>query len=154
LFGDATFGHALEVALSDSSDGVQRAAARSLGQLRYEPACPKLEDAAKNKDYFLRANAIEALVRIKPDAYAETFRKGLQDPDGGVRGALLGAVPSIDPEHVEELSIAALADKDWRPRIQAVENLAAIRTKTSVDALIPASEDPRPVVKEKSLAAL
>jgi HEAT repeat protein len=154
LYGDAAFGDALVAALSDPSDGVQRAAARSLGQLRYEPACAKLEDAAKNEDAFLRANAIEALVRIKPDAYAETFRKGLEDPDGGVRCALLGAVPSVDADHVEEISVAALQDKNWRPRIQAVENLSAVRTKTAIDALVPVSDDPRPVVKEKALAAL
>ncbi|MBI1849086.1 MAG: HEAT repeat domain-containing protein [Planctomycetes bacterium] len=154
LYGDAALARPLEAALSDRADGVQRAAARSLGQLRYEPACEKLVKLATSKDVFLRANAIEALARIKPDVYRDTFRKGLDDPDAGVRCALLGELPKLDPDFVEEASVKALKDNDWRPRIQAVENLSKVRTKSSIDALIPMTADGRPVVKEKALVAL
>ncbi len=154
IYGDGSFGKSVLVALGDNAVEVKRAAARSLGQLRYEPACTKLEAAAKDKDIYLRANALEALARIKPGDYESLFLKGLEDTDAGVRCALLGILPQVVPGETEARSAAALKDTDWRPRMQGVENLSFIRTKTSVDALVTASGDTRPVVRLKAIRAL
>jgi hypothetical protein len=60
---------------------------------------------------------------------------------------LLGAATDIYSEdEVETWSTEALGDEDWRPRMQAVQNLAGIRTKSSVDSLIRGSGDARPVI--------
>jgi hypothetical protein len=58
------------------------------------------------------------------------------------------------PEQAEALSVEGLKDEDWRPRVQALENLSGIRTKTAVDALIGALEDGRPVVAARAITAL
>jgi HEAT repeat protein len=154
LYGDRGFDDALLKATADKSDGVRQAAARSLGKLKSEGACARLARMAKDDDLYVRANAIEALATIKPAEYAAQFQTGLADPDGGVRCALLGALPAIYPELGEPRSVKAFADADWRVRMQAVDNLAGIRTKGSVDALIANCEDGRPVVAQRAIAAL
>jgi HEAT repeat protein len=150
IYGDHDFGQGLLKALSDKSDGVRAAAARSLGKLRYEPALKGLQKTARSKDPFVRANSLEAMALIEPVASEKAFLKGLGDKDGGVRCALTGALPAAYPEQTEPLSILRLADDDWRPRIQAVENLGKVRTKTAVDALISALADGRPVVGRRA----
>lgn len=159
LYGDASLAPALEKALADKEIGVQRAAARSLGRLKHGPAAAKLEPFAKTAgkegaDIYLRANAIEALARIDAAKYEPLYEQGLADPDGGVRCALLGALPAIYPDRAEAASAAALEDRDWRSRLQAVENLGAIRSKGAVDALVRAAGDERPAVRERANTAL
>ncbi|MCZ6573694.1 MAG: HEAT repeat domain-containing protein [Planctomycetota bacterium] len=153
IYGDAEFGPSLTRALSDQ-DAVKRAAARSLGIVRFEPAAPALIKLIHKKNIFIRANAVEALALIDSKKYEETFLKALQDTDGGVRCALLGAAAGIYPDKIEQLSAATLQDPDWRPRLQAVDNLTQIRTKTSVDALIEAVRDARPAVTVRAVKAL
>ena len=154
IYADGDHGDALLRALGDRELGVQRAAARSLGQVGYVPAAKKLEREAKDRDPVLRANAIEALARLDAEAYRERFGKGLEDDDAGVRCALLGAVPEVYSAENEALSVRALEDEDWRPRIRAVLNLARVRTKGAVDALIGAIEDGRPIVGERAVESL
>ncbi len=155
-FGDAEFGPSVEKALADREIGVKRAAAHALGRLRYAPAASKLDAIAKDRstDPRLRANAVEALARIDADAHRARFEEALGDPDGGVRCAVLGAMPAIYDDAAPEASAKALRDADWRPRMQAVDNLAAKRTRASVDALVEASGDERPAVRERAIAAL
>ncbi|HET6201219.1 MAG TPA: HEAT repeat domain-containing protein [Planctomycetota bacterium] len=153
-FGDAESGGPLEQALADREVGVRRAAARALGRVRYKPALKALLKVAGDRDLYLRANGVEALARIDPEGMRGIFLGALSDADAGVRCALLGALPGLFADAAEERSSAALEDPDWRPRLQAVENLASIPTKTSVDALVRASGDGRPVVREKAVAAL
>lgn len=155
LYGDGDFGEALSKALRDKEDFVVQAAARALGRTDYKPGTKGLEKLVRNKDLFVRANAIEALARLEPEEYAGTFEKALGDKDGGVRCALLGAAHEIYPDKAEAWSALARAeDADWRPRAQAVDNLGRTRTKTAVDALIPALDDGRPVVGVRALKNL
>jgi HEAT repeat protein len=150
LYGDTAFGPSLEHALGDPDLGVKRAATVALGLLRYEPAAKELETLAKDKDPILRADAIEALARIKPDTYQQLFLQALSDEDGGVRCALLGALPALYNDLAIERSAAAIKDPDWRPRMQAIDNLAAIPMPETIDILIKFTRDRRPVVAERA----
>ena len=154
IWGEADWVAVLLPALKDRDDEVARTAARSLGMIGHANASKGLEAVTRAKDPQLRANAIEALARIDPVAYGQLFHGALADPDGGVRCALLGAAPSLYPPEVEGLARTALTDKDWRPRMQAVDNLAERKTKPAIDALIVALEDPRPVVRLRANDAL
>ena len=154
LYGDAAFGGALEKALSDREAEVRRAAAQALGRIRYAPAVKTLQKASKDKDPYLRAESVEALARIDPEGMRTVFLGALADAEAGARCALLGALPGLYPDAAEERSAAALSDSDWRPRLQATENLAAIRSKPSLDGLVRATGDGRPVIREKAVAAL
>ncbi|MCC7173206.1 MAG: hypothetical protein IT459_22345 [Planctomycetes bacterium] len=71
-----------------------------------------------------------------------------------MRCALLGALPSLFPDAVESASSAALADADWRPRMQAVVNLAPLRTKPAIDGLVRATGDGRQVVALRAVREL
>jgi HEAT repeat protein len=150
-YGDQSFGAALRKSLADRDDGVKRQAARSLGQLKFAEAQPQLLRLIRDGDPYLRANAIEALATIDPAAHEATFVAALRDDDdGGVRCALLGAAATLLPDRAEKFSSDALEDRDWRPRMQAVDNLARIRTKTAIDSLVRAAKDGRPAVAARA----
>ncbi len=146
----ADFGPGLVAALDDKEIEVARAAALALGKLRYAPAAKDLLKKIKHKDTYLRADAIEALARIDAAANRALFQVGLADKDGGVRCALLGSARELYGSEIEALSIVGLADEDWRPRLQAVDNLGAVRTTTSIDALVRALDDGRPTVAARA----
>jgi hypothetical protein len=131
-----------------------RAAAKSLGQVKATAALKPLLACAGDKDEILRENAVEALARIEPATQKALFVKALKDKDGGVRCALLGAAPQIYRDDVEAWSVATFADKDWRPRMQAADNLGTIPTKGAVDALIKALADGRPAVAARAMRRL
>lgn len=149
-FGVADFLGALTPQLKDSDAHLRAAAARAIGRVKDKSAFDALKPLLADDDPFVRAAAIEAQARVAPKEGKGSFWGGLHDVDGGVRCALLGAVPEIWPELVEETAASALKDLDWRPRIQAVENLCAVKTKTSIDLLVPATGDARPVVARKA----
>lgn len=153
-WGDADLGRAVVGALNDKEDAVVRAAARAAGKQGLEKALVPLATLARHKDPIVRANALEALARIAPEKQRDGYLKALKDKDGGVRCALLGALPSLYPDVVESASSAALADADWRPRMQAVENLAGLRSKEGVDGLVRATGDGRPVVAQRAVREL
>jgi hypothetical protein len=67
---------------------------------------------------------------------------------------LLAAAVACLPDETEALCTAALGDEDWRPRVEAAETLAGVRTKSAVDALIAAVADGRPVVAARAEASL
>ncbi|MEO6596461.1 MAG: HEAT repeat domain-containing protein [Planctomycetota bacterium] len=154
-YGDAGFGDTLRKALSARDDDLQRWAARSLGMLKYEAAQSELLALSRNKNDYERANAIEALARIDASKHLALFTSAIaNDKSGGVRCALLGAAPEVSAEETEDLCAKALQDTDWRPRMQAVQNLGKIKTKTSVDNLLLALNDGRPVVAARTLREL
>lgn len=153
-WGDAAFGEHVLRALRDKELGVQRAAARAAGKLAFKGALKPLTTMILDKDEILRANAVEALCRIDAAAHRPALLKGLKDKDGGVRCALLAAAAECFASDHEALSTAALADADWRPRMQAVDNLGGVRTKTAVDALLRALGDARPAVAARAVKRL
>jgi hypothetical protein len=153
-YGDSTFGESLAKALGDKELDVQRAAARALGRVRSQAGVKPLTNLIGEHDAYLRESAFESLARIDPKANRAMFLRGMKDKEGGVRCALLGAALEIYPDELEAWSVLALADKDWRPRMQAVDNLGTIRTKTGVDALIGALADGRPAVVERAMQRL
>ena len=141
-------------ACADKRKEVRRWAARSLGLLRHAGGARALQKLAREKDPYIRANAIESLMQIDPKAHRDRFLRALKrDPDGGVRCALLGALPGVALDEVVALSRAALKDKDWRPRMQAVDNLDRPQKK-AVDGLIEALGDGRPVVVARAMKVL
>lgn len=153
-FGDPTPGPALEKALGDSSLEVRRAAARALGLVKFAPAAKALHKAAADKDPELRANAIEALARIGDADGPALLAQGLRDADPGVRTALLAVVPQLLPQQAEAAAREGLQDEDWHVRVQALENLGALASLDTVDALIPAVADPRPAVARRAIVIL
>jgi len=148
IYGEKDWGPALVIALKDKDIWVKRAAARSLGMIKdFEEAQKPLLKLANHKDDRLRSNVLETLARIDPAIHGDAFREAISsDRDGGVRCALLGASREVLPEEYEALSAAALTDEDWRPRLQAVDNLGLTKTKTAIDRLVEAIEDGRPTV--------
>ena len=155
IYGNADFGASLKRALSDKHIGVRRSAARSLGQIGAVDAVGALTKLVKHKDEMLRANAIESVARIDLERYSPTLLDAAaKDKDAGVRCALLAVAAELHTDDAETLATAALHDDDWRPRVQAVEILGTIRTKTSVDALLTAFDDGRPVVVARGRESL
>jgi hypothetical protein len=153
-YGDAAFGEHVLSALRDKDLGTRRAAARAAGKIKVPGAVKPLTAMLGDKDEILRANALEALCRIDAPAHQAALLKGLKDKDGGVRCALLAAADECYPAAHEAWSSAALSDTDWRPRMQAVDNLGGVRTKTAVDALIRALADARPAVAARAVKRL
>ncbi len=155
IYGRLEFAKSLEKATRDKDPNVVRWAARSLGMLKGNEGLTSLQKLIRKKNKYVRANAIEALARLAPEEHLEAFVLAISDDkEGGVRCALLGAVPEVCADQAEKLSVAALSDDDWRPRFQAVENLESIRTKTAVDGLIRALADGRPAVMNRAQRSL
>lgn len=153
-FGVADHVGALATALPSGDARVRAAAVRALGQIRDPDTWQRVTSLAKDADPFVRSEVAEAAARIDPARGKAIVWAALRDADAGVRCATLAVVPGVWPDLAEETAVAALADPDWRPRLQAVENLAAIRTKTSVDRTVEATGDPRPVVAAAAVARM
>ena len=154
LYGDAESVKELTKALGDKFGDVRAAAAQALGRIGDAGALKALEKAADDKEYAVRAYAREALARIDAAGHGDALREGLADGEAGVRCFLLGCVPELLPDEVLALSGPALADPDWRVRLQAAQNLGAERSREAVDALIEVSGDPRPIVASGVRASL
>ncbi len=150
IYGDAGFGATLKKALGSRDEVVVQYAARSLGMLKFESATDALLPRTKDKDDYIRANSIEALARIS-STHIPSYKAAIaQDKSGGVRCALLGAGKDLLGDELEPTCVALLKDADWRPRMQAVQLLGGIKTKSSVDALVSALRDGRPVVSVRA----
>jgi len=160
-YGSVDHVASLADALGDKDLGVRRAAAGALSRLEVEGTSAALTAAekalaalARDKDAHLRANALEALARLGLADGKTKLLAALGDADAGVRCALLGVAASLWPEEVEPHLPRALADPDWRPRLQAVDVCAELRSTSSIRSLIDALGDARPVVVSRAERAL
>jgi len=162
IYGNQDYARTLTKALKDKDPMVRASAAEALGRLKFpdknqasEKAVLALAKIALGKDPFERANALIALMKLEPEGWTQKYLFATEgraaDKDGGVRCALLGALPDLAPGQVESVSARALDDEDWRVRIQAVDHLAAARTKTAIDRLIDATEDERPIIRLRAI---
>ncbi|MGK0301596.1 MAG: hypothetical protein ACI89X_002475 [Planctomycetota bacterium] len=125
-----------------------------MGKIGYEPAIKKLKALSVHANEYVRGNAIEALARIDAQ-FSGTMQTAIKgDRSAGVRAALLAAAPDLCKGVAESLAVAALKDTDWRPRMQAVDNLRSTKSKTSVDALITALNDARSAVGVRAMTSL
>lgn len=154
LYGDASAIDELVKALGDKQAPVRAASAQALGRIGDPAGVKALGKLVDDDDPAVRAYVLEALATLDPAAHAQTLRAGLADPDAGVRCFLLGAVPELLAEEVQALSAAALVDADWRVRLQAAQNLGLQRSRESVEALIGAAGDARPIVASAVRASL
>lgn len=155
IWGAPEYGGSLAKALKDKDLDLRRAAARSLGNIKSEAGLKAVGKKTKDKDPILRANALESVARQNPEGGRAAIIKALaKDKDAGVRCALLAAACELYPDSAEELCAEAREHDDWRPRMQAVDSLGSIRTKTSVDQLIEALADGRPAVAERAITTL
>src|SRR5262245_34517551 len=154
IYASSEFGDTLRKALNAKDDDVVRWCARSLGMLKYAAAAPDLVPLTRTSNDYVRANAIEALARIDATHVPALIAAIAGDKSGGVRCALLGAAPELCGDRLEDLCATALRDPDWRPRMQAVQNLGQIKTKSAVDGLIVGLRDGRPVVATRALQEL
>ena len=154
IYGDRSFADSVKKALSARDDDLQRWAAWSIGMLKFEEAQSALMPLTRHRNDQVRANAFEALARVDKNNLMSFLMALADDPSGGVRCALLGAAAEVCPDRIEELCVKALRDRDWRPRMQAVQNLGTVKTKSSVDALISALRDGRPVIGSRAMREL
>ncbi len=156
-YADAKKTQVLLKGLADPAVEVRIAAARALGRLAVRDSASRLAGLRTHADAMLRATATVAWGLCDPEKNAKGYLEKLADKDAGVRTTVLAVLPRVAPTEIYGRSKAALADKDWRVRLQAVQNLQSVRTKDSVTALVGAVGDPRRVVAqaaEHALAAL
>ncbi len=99
---------------------------------------------SKGDDWISRAEAAEALGKLRDSSSVEPLIAALRVPDGDTRGAAAEALSNIGTKKVELLIdelIADLNDQDWRTRKDAAEILGAIKNKRAVEPLIGALKD-------------
>ncbi len=154
VYAEADGLRALTDACADKQPEVRAAAAQALGSIRQAEGTKPLLKLAGDKDPHVRSYAREALARIDPSAHGAALRAGLTDKDAGARCFALGCVARILPDEVEALSAASLDDADWRVRMQAAQNLAAVKSKANVARLVEHCGDARPVVRAAIRSAL
>ena len=140
LYRDPEYAKPVLKALGDKSPYVRAVAAEALARMDVDGG-KKLDKLAKDKDLYARGESWIARASLRGDSEWEAFSGALADPDGGVRCALLGAVPELYPERTVETAAAGLADEDWRVRTQAVENLAEAGGREALVALVEATGD-------------
>lgn len=110
--------------------------------------------ALKDRSPGIRAGAAEALGQFGSSA-VQVLAASLADPELRVRGAAAEALRSIGPAAVPTL-VRALESQEIRVRANAATVLGAIgpATREAVLALVKATKDPSPRVRELAVDAL
>jgi len=129
-------------------------AARILGDIGTVEAIPPLARALADADEELRAEAAEALGRLRDDRVAPLLVDRLSaDPSPAVRARIAGALAGRDDEHVADHLAPALEDPAWWVRRRAIEALEAIGPR-SERLLVVALDDADPELRARAAAAL
>jgi HEAT repeat protein len=115
---------------------------------------PEWRSALKDRSPEIRAGAAQALGQFGPSA-VQVLSASLADPELRVRGAAAEALRSIGPAAVPSL-VRALESQDIRVRANATTVLGAIgpAAREAVPALVKATKDPSPRVRELAVGAL
>ena len=124
--------------LEDDNSSIRSVAARILAMIG-EPAVTPLTRTLKDANSSVRRNAVMALELIEPDKAQQhqvtKYLNDLRDTDSSVRAVAAYALgESGDLQTVEPL-IAALKDKDFRVRMNAVLSLEKLCDKRAIPAL-------------------
>lgn len=133
-------GAALAAALTDTDAGVRAAAAASLRELAETLAPdPLLRDrlvaALSGTDPVVRAAALDILRGLRAGD-EHLFAALLSDPDGGVRGAAVRALVSVDA--TAAVARAAAAEPSREVRVTIARALAGAGPAADPDVLLPA----------------
>ncbi len=115
--------------LRDSDIAVARAAATSIGRLRYESAFPLLVDSLARRP--LRASARKAIARFgldRIDHLAARFRDEAENPD--VRVALPLVLAELNDPRAAAALLASLPQDDQRLHYQGVKGLGKLRKRS------------------------
>jgi HEAT repeat protein len=143
--------------LGDSSTEVKLSAARALARIHPKSAGNRLSPLKSHADPAVRVYATFGWVLSDPKNLGKILTAAAPDRDAGARAAILGILPEVAPDEAFAKSKAAIADADWRVRLQAAENLAKIKTKDSIGALVALTGDGRRIIAktaERELGAL
>ncbi|MBI3819928.1 MAG: HEAT repeat domain-containing protein [Planctomycetes bacterium] len=141
-------------ALAENNVDIKSSAARALGRLKSKDAVARLAPLKAHNDPLVRANAIIAWALCDPKTNGKGLVAAVNDKDAGVRTALLAAVPLVAADQTLPVSKGKITDPDWRVRLQAVLNLAEVRQKESVAALVISAGDNRRIVAKRAEEAL
>jgi len=107
-----------------------------LAELKDERVSTLLAALVRDKDFFWRPAAMQALAEHKAKAHRELFRAMMKDPLWGVRmGALLGLELLEDKESLAAIQ-AVLDDPIYDVRAQAAKSMHAFGDETGLPVLV------------------
>jgi HEAT repeat protein/outer membrane protein assembly factor BamB len=124
------------------------------------PAIPMLVDLLRDKDVFIRRNAIDTLIDFAPhtEAIQPALRRALDDVDAMVAGDAARALGALGPRAGPSVAalVQALAHSDEYTRVYAAEALASIGplAAAATGDLANALADPIPGVRWAACEAL
>lgn len=145
----------LMVMLTEAAPGPRAASAELLGRLGIVAACEPLDGLLIHQNDNLRATALAALHRLRPDG--ETPRQmldALEDPSPVVRRIAAECLSEVPNVAVQERLIALLDEEDLEVRLIATETLARAGTEACLDALIAQYEQADQRLRRALLSAL
>lgn len=149
--------HYLLDLFQDESEYVRRAAVEVLnGIANTQNAMKELLGALRDKDWWVRVRAADALGKIGGPRIVEAILALLDDEDEFVRRCAVEVLNVTQDERAFDGLVKALKDEDWWVRERAVDALAALGDQRAVPSLLRMLEsdlEAGPVVT-RALAAL
>ncbi|MBM4318974.1 MAG: hypothetical protein FJ125_03220, partial [Deltaproteobacteria bacterium] len=145
---------ALLAALAEDVPELQAEAARALGELRLDGACPALHGLATAPDVRVRTAAVAALGRIAGPAELELLHAALADGATEVRAAALGGLGRLGPPALALLTDVLQTAPEEALRAAAAAALGQLALPEAIEPLVQALDDPAAVVREQSRQAL
>lgn len=127
----------IEKALSDKVADVRARACEAVATLELREALGRLDEVARrDPDGFVRAFALDALLRLDPGKSTEAYRRAPSDKAFEVRLIAAEKAAAVDPEAGVEVVEALIADGDWRVRSMAFDAAKALRRGRLLGAMI------------------
>ena len=111
--------------------------ARTFSGMRHPSIMPTLLDMTRNKDPFIRRNAVISLGKQRDPRAVEPLMEALdKEREDAVRQALFEALGDIGDKKASPALEKQLDDGHWSVRVAAIEALGKLRTESGVGALI------------------